>query len=94
VDYSNWLVGVLDLLAGRGLRVPRDVSVACINHDSTFAWHRPRIACLGGDEMQYARIIGRWIDGVARGRVERKHIPCRADFDPGESIGPAPRRPS
>lgn len=88
VDYANWLAGALDFLACRGLRVPEDVSLVCMNHDPTTAWHRPRIAHLGGSEVALAGVVLRWINSVARGRVEKKFIPMAAPFIRGDSTAP------
>lgn len=91
VAHTNWMVAVLSFLARRGLQVPRDVSVLCMNHETWFDWHRPAISHLYGDERRMARRIVRWIAAVARGKADRDYVPFPLEFVPGESIGPAPK---
>lgn len=92
VAYTNWMVAVLSFLARRGLRVPRDVSVLCKNHETWFSWHRPAIAHLFGDESLMVRRILRWVNDVARGKADQKYIPFALQFVAGESMGPPPKQ--
>ena len=87
--YTNWTVAVLSFLTQRGLTVPRDVSLLCINSEDWFPWHRPTISHLAGDENRMVRRVVRWVNATARGQQD-----CRPSYFPmhfvaTESIAPA-----
>ncbi len=90
--YTNWTVAVLSFLAHHEWRVPRDVSLLCINREDWFPWHSPSIAHLDGDENRMLPRIVRWVNAAARGRADREPIFPPMEFVMGESIGPAPRQ--
>jgi LacI family transcriptional regulator len=85
---SEVAVGVLSFLHRRGLRVPEDVSVICESLGTAMAWHRPALAHFTTDyEAVLGRVV-RWVEGVAKGRVDKRQVATGAVFCPGESIAP------
>jgi DNA-binding LacI/PurR family transcriptional regulator len=91
VDRQRWAPAVLGFLARRGLRVPKDVSLICLDQDETLAWCDPPIARLRYDETQPIRHILKWILAAAVGKESRKSVVIPAEFDPAGSLGPAVR---
>jgi len=74
-------------LAGRGIRVPEDVSLVCTDNDPTFAWCRPTIAHIRWDSAPVVRRVVRWAGNVARGRKDRRQTLTPAEFVPGGTVG-------
>lgn len=81
-------VGVLSFLHRRGLRVPEHVSVVCEYMENTLAWHRPALAHFATDYEMMLRRVVRWVEGVAKGRIDHQQFSTKAVFKPGESIAP------
>ncbi len=88
VDEQPQFTAVLAFLAGRGIRVPDDVSLVCTDPDRTFDWCEPQIAHIGWDVSQVARSVSRWASKVARGKDDRLQTLITAAFVEGGSIGP------
>jgi DNA-binding LacI/PurR family transcriptional regulator len=78
-------------LAHRGLRVPGDVSLVCIDGDPDFDWCRPAVAHIQWNSGPGIRRIVRWANDVRRNKDDRRQSLTKAEFIDGETIGPAPR---
>jgi len=79
---------VLSFLSRRGLKIPEDVSVICETLDNALSWHRPALAHFTADYDSVLRRVLRWVEGVAKGRLDLRQISSGSEFDPGRSIGP------
>ena len=79
-------------LAGRGLRVPRDVSLVCTDPDPGFGWCRPSVAHIRWDYRPVLRRIVRWTNNIASGKEDRRQTSTKAEFVEGGTVGPAPKR--
>ena len=90
--YGKWMAGVLSFLASRSLRTPEDISLFSINEDDWFAWKKPEISCLHGDEFQMIRRIVRWVDAVTRGKADRRYMGFPQQWIRGGTIGPPPKK--
>ena len=88
VDEQPQFTAVLAFLAGRGIRVPDDVSLVCTDLDRTFDWCEPPIAHIAWDASQVARSVACWIANVSRGMPDRHQFQTAAAFVEGGSIGP------
>ena len=77
-------------LARRGLRVPGQVSLVCVDSDPSFAWCKPTIAHMHWDAAPVVRRIVRWAATVSQGRSDLKQTNAPAEFIPGGTLGPAP----
>lgn len=85
-------VGTLNFCGQRGLRMPQDLSLACLIHHDNLSYCSPPVAHIRWDHGLLLRRIGRWADNVARGRDDRRQSYVIAEFVEGGTIGPAPSR--
>jgi len=77
-------------LALRGLHVPRDVSLACSNDDSTFSWCEPTVSHIYWDSKLITRRVVKWAANVTRGKKDIGQRLTKAKLVEGNTIGPAP----
>jgi DNA-binding LacI/PurR family transcriptional regulator len=82
-------VSALHYFSARGLRVPQDVSMICHDADEVFDWQMPVVSHLHWDSRLLTRHVLRWVKQVARGKASRRQILIKAEFEEGETIGPA-----
>lgn len=78
-------------LATRGIRIPKDVSLVCMDSAPSFAWCEPSVAHIHWDARPVVRRIVRWIDNVARGKEDKRQTLTKAKFIEGGTIGAAPK---
>ena len=76
-------------LAGRGIRVPRDVSMVCTDPDRSFSWCEPPISHITWDIHKAASRVVRWAANVNLGKEDRRQTHIKAEFVEGGAIGPA-----
>lgn len=88
------MLAVLYFLNQRALRLPQDVSLVCFGQDSMFEWCDPPIAHFRYDLALPRRRIVKWIEAVKRGTSDYSRRIFPAEFDPGGSTGPVPKRQS
>lgn len=88
VDGSALAVATFRHFAERGIKVPRDVSLICMDPDPAFAWCDPAIAHISYDIRPCLRSIVRWVDNVARGKEDRRKTSHDAKLAEGGTIGP------
>jgi DNA-binding LacI/PurR family transcriptional regulator len=74
-------------LAQRGLRVPEDVSLVCIDADPTFAWCQPPISHIRWDSGPVVRRILNWAANVSCGKKDLRQTLTPAEFVHGGTIG-------
>ena len=90
VEEAPFFAAVLQFLAGRGVRVPQQVSVICTDADPTFTWCTPSISHIRWDSAPLVRRIVRWAARVGKGRKDVKQTGVPAEFIVGGTIGPVP----
>lgn len=88
VDGSALAVATFRHFAERGIKVPRDVSLICMDPDPAFAWCDPAIAHISFDIRPCLRSIVSWADNVARGKEDRRKTSHGAKLVEGGTIGP------
>ncbi len=88
IDEAPFFVAAQQYLAGRGLRVPEDVSLICTDADATFAWCRPSVAHIRWDSRPVVRRVLRWAVNISRGQVDLRQTLTPAEFVQGGTIGP------
>jgi DNA-binding LacI/PurR family transcriptional regulator len=88
VEEVPFFLTVQQFLAGRGIRVPEDVSLVCTDHSPDFDWFRPTVAHIHWNSGPLVRRILRWASKVANGGVDRHHTLTSAEFVEGGTIGP------
>lgn len=84
-------VATQQFLLSRGIRVPKEVSLVCNEPHLVFEWSTPAISHIDFDSDIWVRHIVRWVDGVARGKNDRRKVFNEARFVEGGTIGPAAR---
>jgi DNA-binding LacI/PurR family transcriptional regulator len=90
IDEAVIFAAVQQFLLKRGIRVPEDVSLVCIDSCPTFAWCEPSVSHLGWDWRLVSRRIQRWANNVARGKDDKRQRLIKTDFVAGGTVGPVP----
>jgi DNA-binding LacI/PurR family transcriptional regulator len=91
VDEASPFAAAQQILAERGLRVPKDVSLICTDDNAQFAWFRPSVAHIHWSSRPVVRRIVRWAANISRGRKDLRQTLTKAEFVEGGTIGPAPQ---
>jgi DNA-binding LacI/PurR family transcriptional regulator len=78
-------------LARRGVIAPEHVSLICTDWDPYFEMQRPSIAHIRWDSRPWVRRVTHWVDGLGRGKEDRRQSLTKAEFVEGGSVGPAPK---
>jgi len=86
------VLAAMQFLNERGLTVPGDVSLVCLESDPVFAWSKPEMARIEWDSRRLVRAAVHWVKQVAAGIGDRTKTPIKAVFREGETVGPAKRR--
>lgn len=91
VGEGTFFLATQQFLARRGIRVPGQVSLICVDSDPSFAWCKPTIAHFHWETAPVVRRIVRWAATVSQGRGDLKQTFTPAEFIPGGTLGPAPK---
>jgi len=94
IDGIALWIAAQQFLASRKLRVPEDVSLACTDGSVDFEWCRPVITHIRWDTRSVVRRIVRWVNHLAHGKPDLRHIFTPAEFVRGGTIGPVNRSAS
>lgn len=76
-------------LLHKGIRVPQDVSMVCTDPHPAFVWCHPTISHISYESDDWVRHAVRWVNGVARGKDDRRKVFNNAKFVEGGTIGAA-----
>lgn len=90
VDEPPLFAAAQQFLARRRLRVPEEVSIACLDADSSFAWLSPSVTHICWDSAPVVRRLVRWVSNVSRGKPDLRQLRVVAKLVAGGTIGPAP----
>ena len=82
------LIAVLQFCGRRGIRVPEDLSLVCLESHSILDHCSPAVTRLQWDETSLMRRIVNWANNVARGRRDVARGYVRVDLVEGGTIGP------
>lgn len=86
------LLTTLSWLVSRGIRVPADISIACLPDESWFSELYPPVSYYRADPRRKGRhIADRVLELVTIGHVSKKSIRLPREYIPGATIGPAPQ---
>jgi DNA-binding LacI/PurR family transcriptional regulator len=88
VDEATFFYAVLQFLAGRGIRVPDDLSLVCTDDDRVFAWSKPSVAHIRWDSRPVLRRIVRWTANVCKGKEDTRQTLTKTKFVVGGTVGP------
>ena len=89
VDEIPQLVGTLQFLARKNIRVPEDVSLVCTDSSTALDWCNPTISHIRWDSRPVVRRIVRWAANVSRGKKDIRQVSTPAEFYRGGTIAPA-----
>ncbi len=90
VEEAPIFAAVQQFLAGRGIRVPQQVSLICTDAAPTFAWCTPAISHILWEAAPLVRRVLSWAGRVSQGRVDVRQTVVPAVFITGGTTGPAP----
>ena len=88
IDEIFWFIAAVVFLARRRIRVPEEVSLVSGDCEIVLDMCHPRFARMSWDNRLIVRRVVRWVNGVRKGRADRKTLNIPAEFFPGGSIGP------
>jgi DNA-binding LacI/PurR family transcriptional regulator len=80
----------LQYLLGRGLDVPRDVSLISLDDHPAFEWFKPQVSLIRSETRRWIPRVLQWADNVAMCRVDRRETLTRSEFIEGGTIGSVP----
>ena len=92
IDGAPLFTAVQQFLAGRGIRVPQQVSLVCTDADRTFAWCMPAISHIRWDSGPVVRRMVQWAANVSHGKKDLRQTLTPAEFIEGGTTGPVLRR--
>jgi LacI family transcriptional regulator len=75
---------------GKGLVVPRDVSLITLDDHPAYEWFEPEVSHIRTDTRRWVPRVVQWADNVANGKEDRRETLIRAEFVEGGTIGPVP----
>ena len=76
-------------LLGKGLVVPRDVSLVVLDDHPVFEWFQPEVSHVRTDAQRFVPRVVQWVDHVAKGKQDRRETLVHGEFVEGGTIGPA-----
>ncbi|MDG0994511.1 MAG: substrate-binding domain-containing protein [Akkermansiaceae bacterium] len=79
----------LQFLAHRGLRVPGDVSLVCIDMAPYFHRYQPTISHVRWNDQLMVNRIARWANNISHGKDDRRQSFSKAEFVEGGTVGVA-----
>lgn len=86
IEEAPHLIAALQFCGRRGLRVPEDVSLICLEESAGFNYCTPPVAHVRWDYRPIIRRAVRWADHIARGKDDRRLSIAQAEFVEGETI--------
>lgn len=75
-------------LLGKGLVVPRDVSLVVLEDHPVFEWFQPEVSHIRTDTRRFVPRVLQWVDHVAKGKDDRRETLVHGEFVEGGTIGP------
>lgn len=89
LDEVAFFVAAMDFCASRGLRVPQDLSLMCLDSSPDFHWCRPAISHIAWDSAQVVRRVLRWVEKIGKRKTDQRQTYTKAEFIKGGTIGAA-----
>ena len=90
IDDTALFLATIQHLAGIGVVVPDQVSIACTDSDPSFEWCRPTIAHIAWDAQPAINHAVKWANNISRGKDDRSRFTSKAKLVMGGTIGPVP----
>ncbi len=90
IDEFSLFVAVMQKLGQMGIKVPEQVSLACLDQARAFDWCRPEITHFQWDSTGLVNRMEKWVHNVTHGKQDRRTSLIKAKLFVGGTIGPAP----
>jgi len=78
----------LHFMLNRGIRVPQDLSLICLDDDPYFNECRPSVSHIRWSRRPVVNRIVRWANNVSQGKEDTRQTMIKAEFIEGGTIGP------
>jgi DNA-binding LacI/PurR family transcriptional regulator len=75
-------------LVNRGIRVPQDLSLICVDDDPHFSQCRPSVSHICWSRRPVVNRIVRWVRNMSQGKEDTRQTMIKAEFVEGGTIGP------
>ena len=92
IDEPELFLATQQHLANKGILAPRDVSLICTDPNRAFEWYKPTIAHNTWSVDNMVRRTARWVENIARGKVDQRKTTVKAVFVDGGTVGSVPVR--
>lgn len=89
LDEPLFYIAALHFLAVKGLRVPRDLSLICMDDDAVFEWCRPTVSRIGWEHTPLVKHTLSWANNISNGKPDIRQLTVPTSFHEGGSVGPA-----
>ena len=83
-------MAVMNFCMQRGLKVPEDLSLACLDYQDQLDYCLPPVAHITWRHAPVIRRVTRWAEMLSRGKPDAGQHYAAAEFMDGPTIGPAP----
>ena len=75
-------------LVNRGIRVPQDLSLICVDNDPYFNQCQPSVSHLRWSSRPVANRIVSWVRNISQGKEDTRQTLIKAEFVEGGTVGP------
>lgn len=89
VEGAEFIGGILQFCAQKGMTLPRDLSLFCTDPDPSFEWFKPSLSHINWNDDTFAQRVVRWASNVSHCKEDLKQTLITAKFCEGGTIGPA-----
>ena len=90
VDEVSLCFAVMQQMGRLGLKVPDQVSLACLDHRPAFDWSRPKITHLYWNSTPLVNRLVKWVHNVNLGKEDKRKTIIKAKLVIGGTIGQPP----
>ena len=91
-DETPIALAAQQFLAGRGIKVPEQVSLVTEDYDACFRFYQPSIAHTAWRSEPIVHRIVQWATAISQHRPDLRQVNFPAEFIPGGTIGPVWKR--
>ncbi|MEJ6699779.1 MAG: substrate-binding domain-containing protein [Akkermansiaceae bacterium] len=75
-------------LVNRGIRVPQDLSLICVDNDPYFSQCQPPVSHIRWSSQPIVNRIVSWVRNISEGKEDTRQTMIKAEFVEGGTIGP------
>jgi DNA-binding LacI/PurR family transcriptional regulator len=77
-------------LVNRGIRVPQDLSLVCVDDDPYFSQCQPAVSHIRWSRRPVVNRIVRWVNNISQGKEDTRQTSIKVEFIKGGTVGPVP----